>query len=430
MRHTIKQKEGEIMELRVLRYFLAVAREENITAAAESLHVTQPTLSKQLMDLEAQLGKTLFLRGKRKITLTEEGMFLRKRAQEIVDLADKTEAELNKAGVTSVLFNEVQANPLKSTVMNGAAFAKENNCDFIVALGGGSVMDAAKAMAFMATNPGDLWDYIVGGSGKGQPMQEKPLPIVCITTTAGTGSEADQWGVISHDEQNEKIGFGGWDELFPVLSIIDPELMRTVPPKFTAYQGFDALFHSTECYISKGANMMSDMYALTAIENIATYLARAVKDGNDMEAREHVAFANTLSGIVMTICSTTAEHSIEHAMSAFHHELPHGAGLIMISKAFYEFFIEHHACDERFIRMAQVMGIPNANKPEDFITALVNLQKACGVDQLKMSEYGFTPDEFEAIAANAKETMGGLFLANPCELPHEGCVEILRKSYR
>ena len=91
MRHTIKQKEGETMELRVLRYFLAVAREENITAAAESLHVTQPTLSKQLMDLEVQLGKTLFLRGKRKITLTEEGMFLRKRAQEIVDLADITQ---------------------------------------------------------------------------------------------------------------------------------------------------------------------------------------------------------------------------------------------------------------------------------------------------------------------------------------------------
>ena len=122
---------------------------------------------------------------------------------------DNTVEQLNKAGVASVLFNEVQANPLKSTVMNGAAFVKENQCDFIVALGGGSVMDAAKAMAFMATNPGDLWDYIVGGSGKGQPMQEKPLPIVCITTTAGTGSEADQWGVISHDERNEKIGFGG-----------------------------------------------------------------------------------------------------------------------------------------------------------------------------------------------------------------------------
>ncbi len=130
-----------------------------------------------------------------------------------------------------MLFNEVQANPLKSTVMNGAAFAKENQCDFIVALGGGSVMDAAKAMAFMATNPGDLWDYIVGGSGKGQPMQEKPLPIVCITTTAGTGSEADQWGVISHDERNEKIGFGGWGRTIPCSFYYRPGVDENCPSK-------------------------------------------------------------------------------------------------------------------------------------------------------------------------------------------------------
>ena len=291
-------------------------------------------------------------------------------------------------------------------------------------------MDAAKAMAFMATNPGDLWDYIVGGSGKGQPMQEKPLPIVCITTTAGTGSEADQWGVISHDERNEKIGFGGWDELFPVLSIIDPELMRTVPPKFTAYQGFDALFHATECYISKGANMMSDMYALTAIENVGQYLARAVRDGGDMEAREHVAFANTLSGVVMTVSVTTAEHSMEHAMSAYHPDLPHGAGLIMISRAFYEFFIKKHACDERFIYMAKALGMQEASRPEDFITMLLSLQKECGVADLKMSDYGITPDEFDTLAKNARETMGGLFSANPCEMTHEDCVRIFEESYR
>lgn len=343
---------------------------------------------------------------------------------------DKTVAQLQAAGVESALFNRVEANPLKSTVMAGAAFAKQEGCDFILALGGGSVMDAAKAMAFMATNPGDLWDYIAGGSGKGMPMQQKPLPLVCITTTAGTGSEADQWGVISHDERNEKIGFGGWDELFPTLSIVDPALMTTVPPAFTAYQGFDALFHSTECYISNQHSLLSDMYALTAIENVAKYLPRAVKDGKDIEAREHVAFANTLSGIVMTVCSTTAEHSIEHAMSAFHHDLPHGAGLIMISKAFYTYFVERHACDDRFVRMAKAMGMPEASRPEDFITALVNLQKACGVDGLKMSDYGFTQEEFGAIADNARETMGGLFLANPCELPKEGCVEILEKSYR
>lgn len=266
------------------------------------------------------------------------------------------EAELQQAGVETAVFDQVEANPLKSTVMAGAAFAKENNCDFLVALGGGSVMDASKAMAFMATNPGDVWDYISGGTGKGQTMVNKPLPLVCITTTAGTGSEADQWGVITNDETNEKIGFGGYDELFPVLSIVDPELMKSVPPKFTAYQGFDALFHSTECYISKTASLMSDMYALTAIENVAKYLPRAVANGADMEARERVAFANNLSGAVMTFCSTTAEHSLEHAMSAYHQELPHGAGLIMISKAFYEFFIEKHACDERFIKMGTSNG--------------------------------------------------------------------------
>ncbi|MEQ8196753.1 MAG: iron-containing alcohol dehydrogenase [Clostridiaceae bacterium] len=343
---------------------------------------------------------------------------------------DRTVEELSKAGINSVVFDQVQANPLKSTVMAGAKTARDNGCDFIVALGGGSVMDASKAIAAMTTNDGDVWDYIYGGTGKGKAIVNDPLPVICITTTAGTGSEADQWGVITNDETNEKIGFGGDDRLFPMISIIDPELMKTVPPKFTAYQGFDALFHSTESYISKYASLMSDMYALTAIENTAKYLARAVKDGSDMEAREHMAFANTLSGVVMTVSVTTAEHSIEHAMSAYHQELPHGAGLIMISKAFYEFFIEKHACDDRFIAMAKAMGIKDADKPGDFITALLDLQKACGAAELKMSDYGITPDEFDKIAINARETMGGLFTANPCEMTHEDVVAVLKKSYR
>ncbi len=119
------------------------------------------------------------------------------------------------------------------------------------------------------------------------------MPIIAITTTAGTGSETDNSGVITREDTFEKA-FVGDASLFPVLSIVDPELMASVPPAFTAYQGFDALFHSTEGYIARGANLMSDMYALTAIENLATYLPRAVKDGKDMEARTHVAFGNTL----------------------------------------------------------------------------------------------------------------------------------------
>lgn len=314
--------------------------------------------------------------------------------------------------------------------LSAAAFAKENSCDFMVALGGGSVMDASKAMAAMATNDGDIWDYMFGGTGGGKTLVSKALPMICITTTAGNGSEADQWGVITNDATNEKIGFGGYDCLFPVLSIVDPELMVSVPAEFTAYQGFDALFHSTECYISKAHNLMGDMLALTAIENIGKYLVRAVKDGTDLEAREGVAFANNLSGQVMTVSCCISEHSMEHAMSAYHQELSHGAGLIMISKEYYQHFVDCHVCDERFVAMAKALGKSDASCAQDFVDVLVQLQKDCSVADLKMSDFGIQESELDILARNARETMGGLFGADPCELSHEQCVAIYQKSYR
>ncbi len=342
----------------------------------------------------------------------------------------RTEEQLKLSGVEYVVFDKVEANPLKSTVMAGSAFARENNCDFIVALGGGSCMDASKVMAALVTNDGDCWDYIHGGSGKGMQIEHKPLPVIAITTTAGTGSEVDQWGVVTNDEKNEKIGFGGIDELFPVLAIVDPELMLTVPPKFTAYQGFDALFHSVEGYVSMVVNLMSDMYAITAIENVGQNLAKAVKNGNDLDAREKVAFGNTLSGVVMVVGAVTSQHSLEHAMSAYHQELPHGAGLIMISKAYFTHLIEKHVCDERFIKMAKAMGMEDAKEPMDFIKMLVKLQEDCGVADLKMSDYGIKPEEFETMAKNAKDTMGGLFMCDRSELSIEDCVKIYQESYK
>ncbi len=341
----------------------------------------------------------------------------------------RTEEQLKLAGVETVVFDKVEANPLRSTVMAGSAFAKENSCDFIVALGGGSCMDAAKAIAVMATNDGDYWDYIPSGSGKGKPIENKPLPVIAITTTAGTGSETDPGTVITNDEKNEKTGFVH-DDLFPILAIVDPELMLTVPPKFTAYQGFDALFHSVEGYVSNGVNLMSDMYAITAIENISRNLAKAVKDGNDIDAREKVAFGNTLSGTVMCVGRCTSEHSLEHAMSAYHQELPHGAGLIMISKAYFTHLIDRHVCDDRFVRMAKAMGMEGAKEPMDFITTLVKLQEECGVANLKMSDYGIKPEEFETMAKNAKDTMGGLFLCDRSELSIDDCVAIYEASYK
>ena len=342
---------------------------------------------------------------------------------------DRTLAQLTQAGVEAVIFDKVQANPLKDTVMEGGACAREHGCDFIVALGGGSCMDAAKGMAVMATNEGDLWDYIMNGTGGKKPITRTPLPIVAITTTAGTGSETDSGGVITNPDTHEKTAIFGYD-LFPKLAIVDPELMLSVPPMFTAYQGFDALFHSTEGYISKKANLMSDMVAITAIENVGKHLAATVADGQALADRERVAFGNWLSGIQMVVGTCTSEHSLEHALSAYHQELPHGAGLIMISRAYYTHFIQRGAQPERFVRMAKALGMEDAKEPMDFITALTRLQEACGVADLRMSDYGITPDEFETMAHNAKSSMGWLFEADPLPLSIEDCVAIYQASYK
>ena len=342
---------------------------------------------------------------------------------------DRVKEQLEKAGAAYAVFDKIMENPVKEVIMEGAAFARENGCDFILALGGGAVLDSSKAIAAMATNDGDLWDYVNGGTGKGKPLANRGLPIVTIPTSSGTGSEINCWGVISNLETKEKIGFGA-ECLVPVLSVVDPELMKTVPPKYTAFQGFDALFHNTEVMMSKGVNVFSEAIALSAIENIAKYLPRAVKNGNDIEARERVASGSPVAGITMQLTSTTAQHSMEHAMSAYHHDLPHGAGLIMISVEFARYFIEKHACDGQFVKMARAMGMPEADKPEDFLTALVALQKACGVDGLKMSDYGIAKAECMTLAVNARETMGGLFLANPCEMSDADCAGVFERAYR
>ena len=370
-----------------------------------------------------QLG-SIKLPGKKALVLISNG-----KSTKANGYLDRTLAELKKSDVETVVFDKIMENPVKDVIMEGAAFARENECDFIVALGGGAVIDASSAIAAMVTNQGDLWDYVFGGTGKCQPLSNAGLPIVAIATTSGTGSEMNGFGVISNLETKEKIGFGN-PSLTPVIAIVDPELMQTVPAKYTAYQGFDALFHNTEVMMSKGINKLSETIALSAIESIAEYLPRAVKNGKDLEAREQIAYGSTMAGITMQLTSTTAQHSMEHSMSAYHHNLPHGAGLIMISKAFAEFFIEKHACDEQFIKMAKAMGMRQANKPEDFITALLQLQEACGVADLKMSDYGITIDEAMTLAKGARSMQGGLFEANPCEMTDEDCAGIFEKSYR
>lgn len=341
---------------------------------------------------------------------------------------EAVEQGLTAAGADYILFDKIQANPLEPTIMEGVRMARENGCDFVVGLGGGSVLDSATIISAVAPQKnGRVWDYVQGGTGGGHPLTEPTLPYIEITTSAGTGSEVDCWGVVTNPDTHEKIGFQGG---YPLLAIVDPELMVSVPPTFTAYQGFDALFHSVEGYVSKFSNEAAEMVQLTAIRNIAKYLPRAVKNGSDLEARTKVAFANTMSGYSMEVGSCVSEHAMEHALSGYHQELPHGAGLIMISVAYFTHMIEKHICDERFVEMAKAMGNQNASEPLDFIKALKELQAVCGVDHLKMSEYGITPEEFPMMAKDARNTMGGLFFCDRVELSEEDVVRIYQKSYR
>jgi alcohol dehydrogenase len=338
---------------------------------------------------------------------------------------------IRNKGLDYVLFDKILPNPIKSHVMEGAALAKKEGCDFVIGLGGGSSIDSAKSIAVMAKNPGDYWDYIHGGTGKGKPVIGA-LPIVAITTTAGTGTEADPWTVITKEETNEKIGFGN-SYTFPVLSVVDPELMLTVPKHLTAYQGFDALFHSTEGYIANIATPISDAYALKSIELIAKYLPLCVRDGNNIEARTQVALANTLSGFVESTSSCTSEHSMEHALSAYHPDLPHGAGLIMLSEAYYTFFASK--VPEKFVALAKAMGVqvdllPPEERPMSFVKALVKLQEDCGVYNLKMSDYGIKKEHIPMLAENARQTMGGLFKVDPYSLSLQETIEIMSNAYK
>lgn len=334
---------------------------------------------------------------------------------------DKVCAALAEAGHEMTVYRDVQPNPTIENVRECATIAREQECTFVVGLGGGSSIDTAKAAAVMATNDGDWWDYVYGGSGKGQKIKNQPLPIVAITTTAGTGTEADPWTVVTNGE--EKIG-GGNDKTFPTLSIVDPDFMMTVPPHLTAYQGFDALFHACEGYLATIASPVSEMYSLKAIELIGKSLPRAVQDGSDAEARADVALANTLAGFVESLSSCTSEHAIEHAMSGFHPKLPHGAGLIMISLEYYKLFAD--VCAEKFAHMAHALGRADG----DFVAALAELQKQCGVDNLKMSDYGMENGDFGKYADHAFADMGGLFRVDAKQLTRDDVIGILSRSYR
>ena len=359
--------------------------------------------------------------GKKALIVTSNGSSTKK-----YGYLEAVERELDLAGVGHVLFDEVRPNPTNHNVMDGAAKARENGCDFVVALGGGSVMDCAKCIGLMMVNEGDLWDYAFSQKGGKKEFVSPMAPLVAITTSAGTGSEVDMFSVISNDEMEEKTGV--FDRsMFPTISVVDSDLMMSVPPKFTAYQGMDAFFHAAESVINTKEHPMGEMFALKAIELIAENLPKAYADGTDREARSNMALANSLAGYYM-LC--TSQHTMEHVMGSYHDSLAHGAGLIMISHAYFDFFAERKAAEEPMMKMARAMGVENPAGGKDFISALDRLIAAVGCQDLKMSDHGITREEIKKWPQHIHEVLGGDITADPLPLSDDDYLSIYEASYK
>lgn len=343
-------------------------------------------------------------------------------------ILDKTGELLSKSGIEAVVYDKITPNPLRSSVMEAAELGRKNSCDFVIGLGGGSNIDAAKAVAIVLANPGDLWDYASVGSG-GKKEVKTALPVVAVSTTAGTGTETDPYSVITNEVTREKLDFAV-DAIFPQISVIDPELTLTLPRDQTIYQGFDALFHAAECFITnQNENRMVDLYAKESIKTVKRWLPAVAKDGNNLEARCNMSYAaNILSGYTQALTSCTSHHIIAQTMGGLFQEFPHGAALLAVAEEYYTRLCG--LCPEMLDQLGAFMGVQHdTTRPgQAFVTALIGLMEEVGVRGLPMSRYGAKLKDMGRIAEITVDVVGIDF--ERYTLTKQDVQEILEKSYK
>ncbi|MFV0527855.1 MAG: iron-containing alcohol dehydrogenase [Lachnospiraceae bacterium] len=302
-------------------------------------------------------------------------------------LLDKSISLLAKEGVTSIVFDEVEPNPLTTTAEHGAALAREQGCDLIIGLGGGSIMDAAKGIAFLAENDGDINDYIFG-----RLQSDKALPSILVPTTCGTGSEGNCFAVLSNPVTNDKKSLR-CNAIIAKLSIVDPDLMMTMPRSILASVGFDALCHNMEAYLSRSAQPITDMFALEGIRLLGENLLSVYENYDDTEGWEKVALASTFGGMVINTAGVTAAHGIEHPASGLRN-IVHGGGLSAITPVVYERSISQ--APEKFARISQLLG---GQDEHDCVARLRLLIQKLGLPST-LSEQGIKAEDIPWMAEN------------------------------
>ncbi len=352
-------------------------------------------VSAKVGEYARRLGKTAFI-------VTDKGVAH-------AGILAGVEDSLSKVGIDRIVFDEVIPNPNDTLVEKVAAYLKVQKCDLVVAVGGGSSMDTAKAIALLATNPGRTADYVLADFSDLGKIKTHPLPLITVPTTAGTGSEVDFWAVITIADRRMKFSIGQ-GPMYPngpylgaTVCLVDPLLTLGLPPKLTASTGIDALSHAVETYVAKGTNPFVEALALRSIELIARYLRTAYSEGSNVEARESMMLASHLAGICENFANCGGIHSLAEATGGIRGDIAHGDAIAV----YFPHVMLYNLPDAeaKFAKIATVMGEERRG-----LSLGEAAEKAIGcvrklIEDLKMPtnlrSLGITEKELPAIAERA-----------------------------
>lgn len=330
-------------------------------------------------------------------------------------LLDRVSSYVEGAGMESIVFDKVSQNPLTTTAKEGADFAKQEGCDVIIGLGGGSIMDCAKAIAFLAVNDGDINDYIFN-----RKTSEKALPLILIPTTCGTGSEGNGFAVLTNPENGDKKSLRS-NAIIAKVSIIDSEVMETMPKQVLSAVGFDALCHCMEAYVSKIGQPLTDMMSIEAMKLIGKYLVPVYEGSREEQAWDAITWASTLGGMVINTAGVALPHGMEHPASGLK-DIVHGKGLAALTPVITEASIS--GAPEKYAVISKCLGGKDETDCADAIRALLKKLELTTT----LSEQGIIKEDIPWMTENCFKVSAASIANHPVVFEREEIAELYRKA--
>ncbi len=356
-----------------------------------------------------ELGVIAAMYGKRALIVTGQN------STKKTGLLERAVNLLKEAGAEVVIFNQVSQNPMTTTAEKGAELAREEGCSVVIGLGGGSIMDCAKAIAFLICNEGDINDYIFN-----RKTGTEAQPLILIPTTCGTGSEGNGFAVLTNPKTGDKKSLRT-NAVIANASIIDSELMQTMPASVLASVGFDALCHSMEAYLSKRSQSMTDLMSLEAMKLLGTYLAEIYQGAKDAKAWDAVTWASTIGGMVIHTAGVTLPHGMEHPASGLKN-IVHGRGLAALTPVITEASIP--AAPEKYKIIAECLG---GDGKADCAEVLRGFLKKLDLD-VTLSDQGITEGDIAWMSENCFKVSAAGIANHPAVFTIEEIQKLYRKA--